>query len=61
MKDPFKPDRWYCFDETVGTNVFCYSVYENGQFITNGLTLRQAQDFCHGASLIEIGIQQLSF
>lgn len=50
--------RYYVPDDSFpGT----YAVYENNTFLCTGLTLDQAKDFCKGADLLDMNIQQLCF
>ena len=54
----FDFNRYYVSDDSYpGT----YAVYDDGLFLCTGLTLDQAKDFCKGADLLQMNIQQLCF
>lgn len=49
-------DRYYTFDESYPGR---FKVFEDNKFVCSGLTMRQAQDFCHGVDLRDLGIEEL--
>lgn len=53
----FALDRYYMYDDSYPGR---FKVYEDGHFVCSGLLLRQAQDFCKGASLSDLNIFQLT-
>ena len=58
MNDPFALNRFYIADDSYPGN---FAVYENDLFICTGLTEQQAKDYCHGADLLQMNIQELVF
>lgn len=51
--------RWYTIDRSIADKHRCFAVYEDKEFVCTGLTQLQAQDFCKGSSLLDMGVIEL--
>lgn len=54
----FDLNRYYVLDDSFPGH---FKVYEDGHFVCTGLTMIQAQDYCKGADLLDMNINQLMF